>query len=161
METVTGLAPAQPGGTLPAGRSNVPRVPAASNAKLMEPAEPIPANTFLDSSRTLNEIDEAVRKARARHLSWTLLTMLLEAPGHAPDIALSLEISRETAEHELDALDGQGLVIAVRDTEGCWYRLSDPRVAGSISAHNAPYAHSSPTKSLRRGSPNGESYPVS
>ena len=116
-------------------------VPDACNSKLMEVEEPIPASTFLDSSPPLNEIDEAVRVARSRRTSWVLLTMLLEAPGHARDIALSLDIAPETVEHELDALSCQGLVITVRETEDCWYRLADRRVADAISAHRLPHAH--------------------
>ena len=93
------------------------------------------------SARTLDEIDEAVRKAMSRDLSRVLLTMLMEAPGHARDIALSLDIAPETVEHELNALGSRELVVTVREAEDCWYRLADRRVADSISAHHPPGAH--------------------
>jgi DNA-binding transcriptional ArsR family regulator len=107
----------------------------------MEVEQSITASTFLVSSWTLNEIDEAVRKAMSNHLSWVLLTMLHEAPGHARDIAFSLDIAPETVEHELNALSDQELVITVREAEDCWYRLADRRVADCISAHHPPGSH--------------------
>ncbi|MFY0408379.1 ArsR/SmtB family transcription factor [Solicola sp. PLA-1-18] len=67
------------------------------------------------------------------HTRTQILLALVDSPSYPADLALRLDVSRQTMSNHLSCLRGCGLVVAVPEGRRMRYELSDPLIAHALS----------------------------